>query len=224
MTTTSSPPQRFAFNKEALWKPIKYRPHKGQRMIHRSASRHRVSACGRRFGKSTIGGHELVAEALVTYTMLNELRDASKRREFWIVGPEYSDSEKEFRVVYNDLGRLQFAFDHPGTYNNPESSDMHVNLFDGCSQVHAMSAKYPGTLVGEGLDGVIMAEAAKMKQLVWTKYIRPTLADTHGWSMFNSTPEGKNWFYELWQRGQDPNVKDWQSWRMPSWINDILFP
>ena len=31
--------------------------------------------------------------------------------------------------------------------------------------------------MGEGLSGVIAAEAAKLKKLVWTKYIRATLAD-----------------------------------------------
>ena len=213
-----------AINRDAVWPALKYKPHRGQRLIHRAAARHRVAACGRRFGKSTIGGHELVPEAMLTYTMLDELEDTSKRREFWIVGPEYSDSEKEFRVVYNDLLKLRFAFDHPGTYNNAESGDMHISLFGGRYQVHAMSAKYPGTLVGEGLTGVIMAEAAKMKQSVWTKYIRPTLADQRGWSLFNSTPEGKNWFYELYMRGLDPASPAWQSWRMPSWMNDVVFP
>lgn len=90
--------------------------------------------------------------------------------------------------------------------------------------VGAKSAKYPATLVGEALSGVVMAEAAKMKQVVWTKYIRPTLADFRGWSLFLSTPEGKNWFYDLWRRGQDPASTAWDSWRVPSWKNDILFP
>jgi len=222
MTATAEP--FLALSRPGIWPAINYDPHKGQRRIHRSKARHRCAACGRRFGKSTIGGHELVPEALLTYTQAQELASVSKRREFWIVGPEYSDSEKEFRVLYNDLKRLEVPFDHPGTYNNPENGDMHISLWDGLFQVHAKSAKYPGTLVGEGLNGVIMAEAAKMKEVVWTKYIRPTLADERGWSLFNSTPEGKNWFYRLWQRGQDPKATQWMSWRMPSWVNDVVFP
>jgi hypothetical protein len=90
--------------------------------------------------------------------------------------------------------------------------------------IHAKSAKYPSTLVGEGLSGVILAEAAKLKPSVWLKYIRPTLADFSGWSMFNSTPEGKNWFYDLWLSGQDVSRIDWASWRAPSWCNPHVYP
>lgn len=214
----------LALAKDRIWPALGYEPHRGQEKIHRSRKRHRVAAMGRRTGKSIAGGHELSVEALYAATVQHELEDQGIRREFWIVGPEYSDSEKEFRVVYNDLKRLEVPFDHPGTYNNPENGDMHISLWDGSFQVHAKSAKYPATLVGEGLHGVIMAEAAKMKEVVWTKYIRPTLADFRGWSLWNSTPEGKNWFYRLWQRGQDPSVEQWESWRLPSWVNHYVFP
>lgn len=213
-----------AFSQEAVFDAVGYAPHRGQRKVHASAARHRVVDAGRRTGKSQIGGHELTVEALYTHTVAHEWRAEGKRREFWIVGPEYSDAEKEFRVLYNDLERLEVPFDRPGTYNNPESGDMHISLWQGAFEVHAKSAKYPNTLVGEGLSGVIMAEAAKLKPNVWTKFIRPTLADFRGWSIHSSTPEGRNWFYDVWKRGQDPNDPDWASWMMPSWTNDIVFP
>lgn len=203
---------------------VDYVPHSGQDKIHQSTARHRVVSAGRRFGKSQVGGHELTVEALHTYHLADMLKAQGKRREFWIVGPEYTDSEKEFRTLYNDLKKLQVPFDRPGTYNNPESGDMVVSLWGGAYLAHAKSAKYPQTLVGEGLSGVILAEAAKLKQRVWTKFVRPTLADYRGWSLHTSTPEGKNWFYELWRLGQDPAKVQWDSWRMPSWINEVVFP
>lgn len=212
-----------AINKSAVWESIYYEPHDGQKVIHRSPARHRVGACGRRFGKSVVGGHELVPEVLKTYYARDTLEESGQRREFWIVGPEYSDSEKEFRVFYDDCHRLRLPFDRPGTYNNPETGDMVISLWKGKFLVHAKSAKYPQTLVGEGLSGVILAEAAKLKETVWTKYLRPTLADFRGWSLWLSTPEGKNFFYEAWKRGQDPGNPDWDSWRMPSWTNRKVF-
>jgi len=210
-------------SKLKVFKSLSYHPHKGQHLIHKSAARHRVGSCGRRFGKSVVGGHELTPEALLTYHMRDRLKEEGKRREFWIVGPEYTDSEKEFRVFWNDVQKLRLPVDRPGTYNNPESGDMVVSLWDGLFKVHAKSAKYPQTLVGEGLSGVILAEAAKLKESVWSKYLRPTLADFRGWSLWLSTPEGKNFFYEAWQRGNDPNQPQWDSFRMPSWTNDIVF-
>lgn len=211
-------------DKHAVFETVSYEPHRAQRRFHRSKARHRVMVAGRRLGKSQAGGHELTPEALLTYALRDALKEKGLRREFWIVGPEYSDSEKEFRVLWNDLERLEVPFDKPGTYNNPLNGEMDISLWGGTFQVHAKSAKYPGTLVGEGLSGVIMAEAAKLKPSIWHKYIRPTLADFRGWSIFSTTPEGKNWLYELWQRGQDPNDPEWDSWRMPSWFNDVIFP
>lgn len=223
--SAEAPPRRtLRIRKDRVFANVGYEPHPGQVPIHKSKARHRVVDAGRRFGKSQIGGHELTPEALLAYTLRTDLADKGLRREFWIVGPEYSDSEKEFRVVYNDLKRLDVPFDHPGTYNNTDSGQMHISLWDGLFQIAAMSAKYPSTLVGEGLSGVVMAEAAKLKRSVWTKYIRPTLADFRGWSLHVSTPEGKNWFYEGWQAGQDPNRRDWASWKRPSWTNPIVFP
>jgi hypothetical protein len=207
-----------------VWPNINYKPHTGQRLVHASKVRNRVVCAGRRTGKSTLGGHELVPEALYTYTVRTELEDLGKRREFWIVGPNYSDSEKEFRIIYNDLERLKVPFDKPGTYNNADSGQMVISLWNGRFIVHAKSAQYPQTLVGEGLSGVILGEAAKLKESVWSKSIRPTLADFRGWSLMTSTPEGKNWFYRMWQAGQDPLRDQWDSWRMPSWVNDIVFP
>lgn len=213
-----------ALAKTRIWPAVGYTPHAGQKRFHRSKQRHRVAVAGRRTGKSTMSGHELTPEALYTFAVQKDLRERSIRREFWIVGPEYSDSEKEFRVIWNDLERLEVPMDRPGSYNAPWAGEMSISCFGGLFQVHAKSAKYPGTLVGEGLSGVIMAEAAKLKPSVWHKFIRPTLADFRGWSIFDTTPEGKNWLYELWQRGQDPNDPEWWSCRMPSWVNDVLFP
>ncbi len=211
------------FNKWDVLDAIQWNPHPGQLLVAESTARHRVISAGRRFGKSDFGGHELVPECLYTFTQKSRLEAEMKRREFWIVGPEYSDSEKEFRVLYNELKKLQVPFDKPGTYNDPIGGSMHISCFGGVFQVHAKSAKYPDSLVGEGLSGVIMAEAAKMKEIVWVKYIRPTLADFNGWSIHSSTPEGKNHFYELWKLGRDSGNPDWESWRMPAWINPHVY-
>lgn len=205
---------------------VAYDPHPGQLAILESDARHQVAACGRRFGKSDVGGHKLLPEALYTYYIQEELKRAGKRREFWIVGPEYSDAEKEFRVIWQLLEKLEVPFDHKGafkSYNDPIGGSMHISLWGGRFQIHAKSAKYPDTLVGEGLSGAILAEAAKQKPSIWPKYIRPTLSDFQGWSFHSSTPEGKNHFYHKWQMGQDPANKAWASWRMPAWINPYVY-
>lgn len=207
-----------------IFKAMRYFPHRAQIPVHESSARNKVVAAGRRFGKSELGAGELDVEAVKTRYMLSELEESGKRREFWIVGPNYSDSEKEFRKHYDALKRVGAPFDQPGTYYNAHNSDMQISLFKGKYLVLGKSAAKPESLVGEGLNGVIMAEAAKQKHVTWTKYIRPMLSDFKGWSIHSSTPEGKNWFYDLYMRGQDPNNEAWESWRAPSWANPHVYP
>jgi hypothetical protein len=196
---------------------VGYRPHIGQLKIHHSKARHRIASCGRRFGKSKAGGHELVPKALETWAF-------GDKRHYWLVGPNYDDDEKEWREFWDACKKLQLPFDKPGTYNDGPGGNMRMSLWDGLFIVEAKSAQYPDSLDGEGLDGVLLVEAAKLKPKIWHKYIRPALADKRGWSLATSTPEGKNWFYEMWLRGQNPEYVDWASWRMPSWVNNVVFP
>lgn len=214
----------LAIVKDKIWPALGYVPTPPQRVIHADTARFQVNSMGRRTGKSTAGGHELVPEAYRAYFNRNRLEELGIRMEFWIVGPNYTDAEKEYRVFYNDCRRLKLPFDKPGTYYDSRSGNMQVSLWDGRFMLKGMSAAHPDALVGEGLFGVIMAEAAKQKMSVWDKYIRPTLSDFQGWGKFNSTPEGKNWFYEFWQRGQDPAEEEWSGHRFPSWMNTRIYP
>ena len=205
-----------------VWESLSYRPHEAQQLVHSSRARHRVLDAGRRLGKSTIGGHELIPIALETAMMADLVLGIG--RYYWIVGPNYDDCVKEWRVFWAAGEALKLPWDHPGTYDDRVNGNMRASLWGGKFVLECKSAQYPNSLDGEGLEGVILAEAAKLKPSIWGKYIRPALADKRGWSLWNSTPEGKNHFYEAWQRGQDPAFPDWESWRMPSWFNTRVFP
>lgn len=211
-----------------VFETIDYHPHDAQKLFHaaRKHARFRIMDAGRRTGKSTAGGHELVPFAYEAFFKKDQLDPHEKRMEYWIVGPEYSDAEKEFRVLWNDIKKLKMPMDNPGSYNVPLASNMHLSLWGGRFQVHAKSAKNPENLVGEGLDGVILAEAAKLKKSIWVKYIRPMLADKKGWANMTSTPEGKNWFYDEFMKGisDDPMFKEYYGLKVPSWSNNHLFP
>lgn len=206
-----------------MWKAARWRPHKLQKDVARSNARNKVLAAGRRAGKSQVGGMSLVPYAFTALREMSWLEKHGKSRRYWIVGPEYSDSEKEFRVLYDALKLLGVPFDTPGTYNNAHSGDMRISLWGGRFVVDALSAKHPETLVGEGLSGVVISEAAKLKPTVYPKFIRPALADFAGFTFMGSTPEGRNWFYRMWQAGQDTMRPDWGSWRAPSWANPYVY-
>lgn len=63
---------------------------------------------------------------------------------------------------------------------------------------------------------VVVDEAARVSRDVWEEVLRPAVSDTAGKVLFISTPKGKNWFYELWTRGFDPQHPDYKSWKFPT--------
>ena len=45
-----------------------------------------------------------------------------------------------------------------------------------------------------------------------------------GGAWFLSTPKGMNYFKALFDRGQDPERKEWASWQMPTVANPFIAP
>jgi len=205
---------RRVLSVEDFYRNIDYNPHKGQRRFHAARKRFKVMDCGRRWGKSTSGPHDMVPEMMMQKPVLG-----------WVVAPTYDLGEKEFRVFWSILvDKLRVPLDRSKTFNSLRTKDFRITTAWG-SSVEVRSAEHPESLVGEGLDFVIMAEAAKLKLSHWEKFIRPTLSDKRGRAVFVSTPEGFNWFYDLYQRGQQrDDHPDWWSYKSPTWENDVVFP
>lgn len=181
------------------------------------------ATCGRRMGKSTFTAKEFIPEAIFTKGIANQLLEDGKRREFWSVGPNYSDAEKPFRVFWNDCRRLGIEMDKPGSYFDLGGGDMTVSLWGGAFIYSAKSSAIPERLVGEALSGVHMEEAAKQKQSVWMQMIQPALMDNSGWAKFTTTPEGKNWYYDLHMKALRPSNLGWNAHRIPSWHNPYVY-
>ena len=194
-------------------------PHDGQLIFMEDPARFLTCTCGRRFGKSNAIAHEFIPECLKAKTEATTLEANGQRREFWTVGPNYSDAEKPFRVFWDKCRALGIPFDKPGSYYSLEGGDMTVSCWDGKFIYSAKSAAVPERLVGEGLSGVHMEEAAKMKEIVWLQMIQPTLGDFKGWAKFTTTPEGKNWYYSLHMKALQPENLGWNAHRLPSWYN-----
>lgn len=199
-------------SREVLFEKLGYEPHgEEQWAIHRSQARYRIPCCGRRFGKSQSVGHEMTLKMFVPESVN------------WIVGPDYSLGEKEFRIVYRDFQKLGLLKYCNKSYN-VKQGNMRIHFKELDSLLEVKSAERPDSLVGEGLDHVIMSEAAKHKMQTWQMYVQPGLIDKRGSADFPSTPEGFNWYEGLYQLGQNPEFSEYESWRLPSWTNSIVFP
>lgn len=205
--------------KDLYFEATGYAPHPGQVKVHYDAHRHRVMTNGRRWGKTLVGGKEVEPCAFT----LNRLGDPQRG---WIVGPNYPDCEKEFRVVYDTFKRLGVDQVSSKFLKNTENGSMHIVTNWGFD-LECRSAQHEESLVGEGLDFVLMVEAGRLKRKTFTEYIRPALSDKRGWSMTSGVPEiatDTSLLYWAFKRGLDHAGKPWRSWRMPSWTNTVVFP
>lgn len=219
---TAAPQRVIDVVKDEVWESLGYQPHRAQRRFHVAEQRNRVNLCGRRAGKSVANGYEVVPMAIEAHFNRYLLEELGIRHEVWAVGPNYTDSEKEFRVAWNALKRLQIPFDSPGSYYS--KGDMSISLWGGRFLFQAKSGAHPESLVGEGLHHVLMCEAAKLKSSVWHRFIRPMLIDFQGTSSWGTTPEGKNWFYDdIWMAGVKGEDSEWWGQRVPSWTNTKIF-
>lgn len=220
MTATAAQlPEGQVFRKDLYFEQTSYAPHQGQRVIHYDPTRHRAVSNGRRWGKTLLGGKEAEAEAFIKNFL-------GKPKMGWIIGPEYSDCEKEFRVLYNTFKSLGIDKVSSKFLNNVESGSMHIKTSWGFD-VQCRSAKHPDSLVGEGLDFVLCVEAGRLHRRTFTEYVRPALSDTRGWSLMTGVPELASdtaLLYWAYERGQDQTKLQWNSYRMPSWNNTVVFP
>lgn len=205
--------------KDKYFEATGYEPHMGQKVVHYDGHRHRALSNGRRWGKSLCGAKE----AEPTCFVRNRLNEPQRG---WIVGPNYTDCEKEFRVIYDSLRKLGVDESSRKFLRNVESGNMTIATNWGWV-LECRSAAHPESLVGEGLDFVLLVEAGRLHRRMFTEYIRPALSDKRGWSFMSGVPEvatDTSLLYWGFKRGLDGSRKPWKSWRMPSWTNNVVFP
>ena len=94
--------------------------------------------------------------------------------------------------------------------------------FENGGMIAVRSTHYPDNLRGEGLDLVVLDEAAFMDPRVWSEVVRPMLVTTRGSAVILSTPFGRNWFYDLFRIGLDPEEYEWQSFHKPTSDNPLI--
>lgn len=74
--------------------------------------------------------------------------------------------------------------------------------------IEVVSADDPETVVGATLDLVVIDEAARMHPDAWYEGAYSTLTVRRGRALLISNPRGRNWFWELWRRG-DPTAPEY---------------
>jgi predicted phage terminase large subunit-like protein len=178
-------------------------PHPAQSQIIESARRFNVLACGRRFGKTSLGIE--LAERLALHG----------QPVGW-----FSPTYKSLAEAWRDI-KLSLA---PVTRSKSET-EHRIELIDG-GVLECWTLDDPDAGRGRKYARVIIDEAAIVRHLeeAWAESIRPTLTDLQGDAWFMSTPKGFNYFHTLFERGMDPAYPQYASWQMPSAVNPHLPP
>src|SRR5262245_57579200 len=172
---TTKPP--FELDKKALFSDLGYEPHEGQRAVHLSPASRRVLACGVRWGKTRCAAMEGLAAAM----------QPAERSMGWVVAPTYDLADKVFReIVIIAAEKLRHRIE---TLKEHEKRLVLRNMGGGLSEIRGKSSDNPVSLLGEGLDFVIVDEAARMKPQIWENHLSQRLIDKQGWALLISTPK-----------------------------------
>ena len=196
-------------NKLAFFRDLGYQPHPGQFQIHTSNASRRIVACGVRWGKTLCAAMEGLAAAM----------EPKERSIGWVVAPTYDLADKVFREIV--LIVAQHLRHRLVALKENEKRLVLRNMAGGMSEIRGKSADNPVSLLGEGLDWVIVDEAARLKPSIWEGHLSQRLIDKKGWALLISTPKGKGYLHGLYRRGQGDDP-DYESWNYPSRTNPYL--
>lgn len=178
--------------------------HENQKEVASSDSRWKILCAGRRFGKTRLGIHMCMEVAL------------NGGRAWW-VAPTFAIA----RVGWRALENAAYSFP-PEIQPKVSLANMEV-IFPNGGSISCKSADNPQRLRGEGLDFLVMDEAAFIKPDVWQEVLRPTLTERKGSALFISTPIGRNnWFYDLWETAEEAD--NWERFKFATTDNPMIDP
>lgn len=172
-------------------------------------ARFKLAAMGRRWGKTCAA---MLAAVCGHGPRPNALRGALDGGRIWWVAPDYTqiDSSK----IWIDLKR---ALESCWTHKSEVDRTIYL---PGGGSIAVRSADNQKSLRGPGLDGLVIDEAAFLKETDWAEALRPALADKQGWAMLITTPNGHNWWYDMWRLAQ--KREGYRAWQRPSSDNPLV--
>jgi phage terminase large subunit-like protein len=168
-------------------------------------SRFKVIAAGRRCGKSNLAIKLLLAKAL----------EAPEGADVLYVAPTLGQARQ---IAWDAL------IEQGGTLiKSAHVNNMDIVLTTG-RKIRVRSGENKDALRGLKLYFAVVDEAAFVPEEVFTKIIRPALADLKGEAVIISTPEGRNHFYDWFKLGQEGTNPEWKSWHLTTADNPTIPP
>ena len=177
-----------------------------QRDFWSSPSRFIALPAGRRSGKTELAKRKLIDKAIGP----QRFPDA-----WYIEAAPTRDQAK--RIFWADLKRMVPADLQIG---RPNERDLTIKLYNG-AEITVMGMEVPERAEGKPLDGILLDEYGNMYPDVWTEHVRAALSDRQGFAWFMGVPEGRNHYYELYDRAARCVTGEWEGF---TWTSEEVLP
>ncbi len=155
-----------------------------QKVVYDAGARFTYLCSGRRFGKTYLAVTRLINWAI-----------ESKGGLFYYVTATYRMAKQIAWVQLKEMVPFE-------VFASKNESELSVTLTNG-STIYLKGAEDPDKLRGVSLSGVVIDEAAYVREEAWTMVLRPALSDKQGPAWFITTPAGLNWFAEAWDAAEE---------------------
>ncbi len=201
---------------------------------------YKVICAGRQMGKT------MACAVACIYGHGPTLEDGTPKYKGAVFGKVIWWTTKDFptaRKIWRDLKKFLKRW---GGKLDINETDWRID-FPGGGAVEVKSAatsvrKESGGLRGDTIDGLVLDEAAFCPESTWASECEPMLGIKQGWAIFISSPNGQNWFYNLWELGNPKNPlrpetlstddtttgvyrdPEWRSWQLPTSANPYMTP
>jgi len=116
---------------------------------------------------------------------------------YYYVFPTYSQGKK---VIYDSItneGRRFLDYIPKELVQSTNSQELKIKLAND-SLIQIVGSDNIDSLVGTNPQGLVFSEYALQSPNAYA-FLRPVLAANNGWAVFESTPRGKNHFWEMYQ-------------------------
>lgn len=181
-----------------------FKPHRCQKQVIRSLENSAiffvVLVAGRQIGKSVLGMNMALKWAT----------DTSNQVIYW-VSPTDNQAHKVYKQIVSVFQKTGIIKSKKGGKGDTEI------VFINGSRILFRSAASEDSLRGESVNYMILDECAFIKTDTVNTILLPMLNVKGKKCLAISTPKGKNWLYDWYNRGQDALESKWKSFRFSSY-------
>lgn len=204
--------------------PVRWTPlvdHPTQIAAFRSRHRFNVIPAGRRSGKTEIVGKRKMALRCILChdAHFPQYFSPFPDPKFFISAPT-RDQVK--RIYWQDMKSL---IPREVLAKPPNESNLILTLLNG-AELYLLGLDKPERIEGSPWDHGLVDEIGNVKPNAWQENIRPALSDRRGGCDFIGVPEGRNHYYDMWDKalksvelyGED------SEWGAYHWISADILP